>query len=78
MNQELLIMVENELLSEAKRLVPISYDNNKYTFCKIGKTLYKEINSIYKNFYVDIELRLIGLCYMKHRGRNYKLKKNQY
>ena len=71
MKTELLELVEKELLSEAKRLVPLVYNEKSLLKCITGKKLYNKINSRFENFYIDIELRTCRLCDMKAENKNY-------
>ena len=65
MDTELFKMFEEELFDEAKRIVPLVY-NNKDIFKFDTKKYKKYISDKYKLFSIDIELLLVGLCGMKY------------
>lgn len=71
MDTELFKMFEEELFGEAKRIVPLVY-NNKYLFNFDTKKYKKYILDKYKLFSIDIELLLVGLCGMKHDGEDWE------
>ena len=70
MKYKLLEIFRNELYDEAKRLVPICYDDNDLLNCSF-KLLHDNLNSRYKDFEVNFHLMLPGLCIMKNEGRDY-------
>ena len=65
MDTELFKIFETELFNEAKRIVPLVY-NEKELFRFSTKKYKKYILDKYKLFNIDIELLLVGLCGMKH------------
>lgn len=71
MNTELFKMFEEELFDEAKRIVPLVY-NNKDLFNFDTKKYKKYILDKYKLFSIDIELLLVELCGMKHDGEDWE------
>ena len=71
MEKSLLYLVEEELLNEAKRVVPIVYDEKELLSCKSGEVIRKNINPLYEEFYTELELRTIPLCCMKKEGKDY-------
>ena len=70
MDTELFKMFEKELFDEAKRIVPLVY-NNKDLFNFDTKKYKKYISDKYKLFSIDIELLLVGLCGMKYDGEDW-------
>ena len=72
MDTELFKMFEEELFDEAKRIVPLVY-NNKDLFNFDTKKYKKYILDKYKLFSIDIELLLVGLCGMKHDGEDWEI-----
>lgn len=71
MDTELFKMFEEELFDEAKRIVPLVY-NNKDLFNFDTKKYKKYILDKYKLFSIDIELLLVELCGMKHDGEDWE------
>lgn len=71
MDTELFKMFEEELFDEAKRIVPLVY-NNKDLFNFDTKKYKKYISDKYKLFSIDIELLLVGLCGMKYDGEDWE------
>ena len=71
MNTELFKIFETELFNEAKRIVPLVY-NEKELFRFSTKKYKKYILDKYKLFNIDIELLLVGLCGMKYDGEDWK------
>ena len=67
---KLLKIFRDELYNEAKRLVPICYDNNDLLNCSF-ELLHNNLNKRYKDFEVDFHLMLPGLCIMKKDGKDY-------
>lgn len=73
MDKELFGQFQNELLEEAKRIVPLVYNEKKLSLFNISD--YKKyVNRRYNNFMIDIELLLIGLCGMKFDGLDWENK----
>ena len=72
MDYSLFEKFENELFDEAKRLVPIVYDEKDYFFFKLdGDNGYKNhIDKKFKYFSTNIELLLVGLCGLKSEGKD--------
>ena len=71
MDKRLFSLFENELLNEAKRIVPLVY--NEKELIKFNTKEYKKfINKKYKLFSIDIELLLLGLCGMKSDGEDWE------
>lgn len=70
MKYKLLEIFKNELYDEAKRLVPICYDDNDLLNCSF-ELLHDNLNNRYKDFEVDFHLMLPGLCIMKKEGKDY-------
>ena len=71
MDKRLFSLFENELLTEAKRIVPVVY--NEKELIKFNTKEYKKfINKKYKLFSIDIELLLLGLCGMKFDGEDWE------
>ncbi len=70
MKYKLLEIFRNELYDEAKRLVPICYDDNDLLNCSF-ELLHDNLNKRYKDFEVDFHLMLPGLCIMKKDGKDY-------
>lgn len=75
MEYKLFQKFKNELFEEAKRLVPILYEDEVLLNCRIGDDLFDQIDIRYKNFSIDIELILVQLCVMKHNGADYMKEK---
>ena len=71
MDKKLFTLFEEELFEEAKRLVPIVY-NEKELFYFKTEDYKKHMNEKYKLFDINIELLLVGLCALKHDGENYE------
>lgn len=74
MDKNLLILFQEELFNEAKRIVPLVYDEKEVLLFNI-KNYKKYINKKYKLFSIDIELFLIGLCEMKFDGIDWEYDK---
>ena len=71
MDTKLFKMFEEELFNEAKRIVPLVYnDDDLFNFDT--KKYKKYIFDRYKLFSIDIELLLVGLCGMKHNGEDWE------
>lgn len=71
MDKRLFSLFEAELLNEAKRKVPLVYNEKELT--KFNTKEYnKFINKKYKLFSIDIELLLLGLCGMKFDGEDWE------
>ena len=70
MKYKLLEIFRNELYDEAKRLVPICYDDNDLLNCSF-ELLQENLNSRYKDFEVNFHLMLPGLCIMKNECKDY-------
>lgn len=71
MDCKLFILFQEELFNEAKRIVPIVYNEN--CFLRFDTENYRKfINEKYKYFNIDIELFLVGLCGMKFDGEDWK------
>ena len=60
MENNLLYLAEEELLNEAKRVVPIVYDENELLSCKSVDAIREAVNPLYKEFYTEMELRIIS------------------
>lgn len=71
MDTKLFEMFEEELFDEAKRIVPLVY-NEKELFRFSTEKYKKYILDKYKLFNIDIELLLVGLCGMKYDGENWQ------
>lgn len=71
MDTKLFEMFEEELFDEAKRIVPLVY-NEKELFRFSTEKYKKYILDKYKLFSIDIELLLVGLCGMKYDGENWQ------
>lgn len=69
MDKDLFIMFEEEIFNEAKRIVPLVYDENE--LMKFKKEYKNYINEKYMAFYIDIEIYLLGLCGMKYEGKDW-------
>ena len=74
---KLLRIFKDELYDEAKRLVPICYDQKDLLNCSFD-LLHKNLNEKYKNFEVNFHLILPGLCILKNEGKNYLNEKVDY
>lgn len=71
MDKRLFSLFEAELFTEAKRIVPLVYNEKELT--KFNTKEYKKfINKKYKLFSIDIELLLFGLCGMKFDGEDWE------
>lgn len=71
MDKRLFSLFEAELLNEAKRKVPLVYNEKEIT--KFNTKEYnKFINKKYKLFSIDIELLLLGLYGMKFDGEDWE------
>lgn len=71
MDKRLFSLFEDELFNEAKRIVPLVYNEKELT--KFNTKEYKKfINKKYKLFSIDIELLLLGLCGMKFDGEDWE------
>ena len=71
MEKSLLFLADEELLNEAKRVVPIVYDDEELLSCKSIDFVRNNINPLYEEFYTELELRIIPLCCMKKDGEDY-------
>ena len=71
MENSLLYLAEEELLNEAKRVVPIVYEENELLSCKSVDAIREAVNPLYKEFYTEMELRVIPLCCMKNEDKDY-------
>ena len=71
MDIDLFTLFEKELFNEAKRIVPLVY-NDEDLFNFDTKKYKKYIFDRYKLFSIDIELLLVGLCGMKHNGEDWE------
>lgn len=71
MDIDLFTLFEKELFNEAKRIVPLVY-NDEDLFNFDTKKYKKYIFDRYKLFSIDIELLLVGLCGMKHDGEDWE------
>ena len=71
MDTELFKIFEEELFDEAKRIVPLVY-NNKDLFNFDTKKYKKYILDKYKLFSIDNELLLVGLNGMRHDGEDWE------
>ena len=71
MNMILLHIFREELLAEAKRLVPICYEEKDLFKCSSEK-IRKKINKKYKEFEIHIHLMMISLCNLKAEKKDYK------
>ena len=71
MDTKLFEMFEEELFDEAKRIVPLVY-NEKELFRFSTEKYKKYILDKYKLFSIDIELLLVGLCGMKYDGEDWQ------
>lgn len=71
MDRKLFTLFEEELFNEAKRIVPLVYDEKEFMKFNI-KNYRKYINRRFKLFSIDIELFLIGLCGMKFDGEDWE------
>ena len=69
--EDLLYLTEKELIDEAKRVVPIVYDENELLSCKSVDAIREAVNPLYKEFYTEMELRIIPLCCMKNEDKDY-------
>ena len=71
MDKKLFTLFEEEIFAEAKRIVPLVYDEKD--LIKFDIDNYKKyIDKKYKLFSIDIELLLVGLCGMKHDGEDWE------
>ena len=59
MENSLLYLAEEELLNEAKRVVPIVYDENELLSCKSVDAIRKAVNPLYKEF-SNLNLEIIN------------------
>ena len=71
MDKKLFTLFQEELYSEAKRIVPLVYDESELMLFNT-KDYKKYINKKYKLFNIDIELLLVGLCGMKFDGGDWE------
>lgn len=70
MDKKLFTLFEEEIFAEAKRIVPLVYDEKD--LIKFDIDNYKKyIDKKYKLFSIDIELLLVGLCGMKYDGEDW-------
>ena len=70
MDNQLFISFKEDLYKEAKRLVPIVYDNSDFLSCNLDK-LKKELNLKYKEFETEFHLLVSGFCALKSSGEDY-------
>lgn len=70
MSNILFINFKKEMYVEAKRLVPIVYDDSDILSCNLEK-LKKELNNKYKEFETEFHLLVSGLCASKSSGEDY-------
>lgn len=71
MNNQLFISFKEEMYKEAKRLVPIVYDDSDFLSCNLD-ILKKELNPKFKSFETEFHLLVSGLCISKSEGKDYK------
>lgn len=71
MDINLFSLFDEELFNEAKRLVPIVYNEESF-FSYDEKKFKKNLKKKYKAFYISIKLFLIGLCNMKEKNEDWK------
>lgn len=69
--EDLLYLTEKELIEEAKRVVPIVYDEDELLSCKSSEVMRENINPLYEDFYTELELKIIHYCCMKNEGEDY-------
>ena len=69
--EDLLYLTEKELIDEAKRVVPIVYDEDELLSCKSSEVMRDYINPLYEDFYTELELKIIYYCCMKNEGEDY-------
>ena len=69
MDKKLFTLFENEIFNEAKRLVPIIYNENEFFYFST-KDYKSYMNKKFKFFSTNIELLLVGLCGLKHDGKD--------
>ena len=67
----LLYLTEKELINEAKRVVPIVYDEKELLSCKNSEIIKENINPLYEEFYTELELKTMTYCCMKKDGDDY-------
>ena len=77
MEYKLLMVFKDELYDEAKRLVPICYDQKDLLNCSFEK-LHNNLNKKYEKFEVTFHLILTGLCILKNEGKDYLNEKVNY
>lgn len=77
MEYKLLMVFKDELYDEAKRLVPICYDQKDLLNCSFEK-LHDNLNKKYEKFEVTFHLILTGLCILKNEGKDYLNEKVNY
>lgn len=70
MKYNLLHIFKEELLEEAKRLVPLCYDEKDLFKCSFEK-LKKELNPKYKEFEIHFHLMLPYLCFLKEEDKDF-------
>lgn len=70
MEYKLLKIFKDELYDEAKRLVPICYDQDDLLNCSFEK-LHDNLNKKYQKFEINFHLILTGLCILKNEGKEY-------
>lgn len=71
------MVFKDELYDEAKRLVPICYDQKDLLNCSFEK-LHDNLNKKYEKFEVTFHLILTGLCILKNEGKDYLNEKVNY
>ena len=71
MNNQLFISFKEEMYKEAKRLVPLVFNDNDFLSCDLDK-LKKELNPKFKSFETEFHLLVSGLCISKSEGKDYK------
>lgn len=76
MDKKLFALFENEIFEEAKRLVPIIYNENEFFYFST-KDYKSYMNKKFKFFSTNIELLLVGLCGLKHDGKDISKEKKE-
>lgn len=78
MNHEILKMTDDELEEEAKRLMPLLYNDFITPGTDYSKKFNNNLNKKFKYFRTEIELRIYDLCSLQQEGKDIKSYKRDF
>jgi hypothetical protein len=78
MNHKILKMTDDELEEEAKRLMPLLYNDFITPGIDYSKKLNRKLNKKFKYFRTEIELRIYDLCSLQQEGVDIKSYKRDF